>query len=564
MRRGTFSLLLLLSINLFAQKEYSNWYFGDHAGLSFNSGNPLAITTNNCNSFSGSASVSDSLGNLLFYTDGEKVYNKFNYYTPNGTGLYGKGSTQGTIILQKPGSNNLYYIINVFYSTNNIPAIPAQGLFYSVFNMELDGGLGDIDPSQKNIPIYLPLSGYACDKLTSVKHKNNKDIWIITRSYPGNKFYSFLLTSSGISNVGLISPSLIDLNTWQQTYGEIAISPDGKRMAAAYSDKRKFEYGSYNIETGKFNPEFVIQPDTNSNGAGFPEPYGLEFSPDSKLLYYCMAPHPVDLFYFAKIQQYDALSPDSASFKQSEITIGYGISGTLQTGLDAKIYGGLMLQTNISVIGSPNKRADSCNFQYEVISLADKKYWTSLPQMIQKYFAYFNVQHLCANQPVEFTSNIWPLPESVYWNFGDAASGSMDTSSLINPAHVYSSPGNYEIKLIAYWPGDRSDTTIKSITIGQPPNPALGEDKEICIGGSTTLTSATFESYQWVTGDTSQSIIVADTGVYWVEVTNAEGCIGRDSVRVDYFAPPILNTDSLVISPTTCGGSRGAITGLTV
>ena len=458
-------------------------------------------------------------------------------------------------------SSDFFYIITVAEMNDDLSIIPGSGLYYSIVDMSKDGGKGDV--TVKNISIYLPATGKAMNKLTSIRHKNNRDIWIVTRVFPGNKFVSMLLTASGINFNGVISNSFKWLSTeaWQsQLLGELDISPDGKKMACAYDHLGLFEFGNFDIETGKYTFSFGVDPPDISN-----QPYciwALEFSPDSKLLY-CSSTFENNWAFEEPFYQYDATKNDSVEFAQSIMTAGLGLQMGMQTGPDGKIYGGHMDDPYVSVINNPNERGLFCNFEHRKIFLEDGLYWFSLPAMIQKYFAYFNTQHLCANQPVEFTSNIWPLPDSVYWNFGDVASGSMDTSGLINPAHIYNNPGNYQVTLIAYWPGDRSDTTIKNIIIGQPPDPALGGDQEICIGGSATLTSAPFESYQWITGETSKSIIVADTGVYWVEVTNADGCIGRDSVRVDYYAPPVLNTDSLVISPTTCGGSRGAITGLT-
>jgi gliding motility-associated-like protein len=563
MKRTFFSaIILLLSITSFAQGEWNNWYFGKYAGVTFNSGSPVPLTDGANYMGSNCGVVSDSLGNLLFYTDGISVFKKNHARMLNGYDLIRNDISNGPLILPVPDNKNLYYIITVYNPLENLSLIPDDGLHYSIVDMRLDNGMGDV--TVKNVPIPMPVPGKAMDKLTSVRHKNNRDIWIVTRVFPGDKFISFLLTPDGISTNSVVSESFmwIDITTstpWQnQIYGESEISPDGKKLAVAYGHMWLFEIGDFNIETGVYTHLFAVKPPPI-------DPYGycataMEFSPDSKLLY---VSSPWQNGLTEPFYQYDALLTDSLEFSLSVKNAGIGLLGGLETGPDGKIYGGQIGDPYLSVINNPNERL-FCNYQNRSIYLGeDRLYWWYLPQMIQKYFAYFNTQHLCANQPVEFTSNIWPLPDSVYWNFGDAASGSMDTSSLINPAHIYNNPGNYQVTLIAYWPGDRSDTTIKNITIGLPPDPALGADKEICIGGSTTLTSAPFESYQWVTGDTTQSIIVADTGVYWVNVTNQEGCIGRDSIQVDYFAPPVLNTDSLVISPTTCGGSRGAITGLT-
>lgn len=220
-----FFFLATLSIDCSAQKEYHNWYFGNHCGITFNNGAPQPLPEGN-NYGNAGAAISDSLGNLLFYTDGFCIYDRIN--RPIAIGLHGKYAYQGSLILQVPGSLTLYYIINVFNESYNISIIPETGILYSIFDITLNNGYGDIVEGQKNKPIYLPWTGYAAEKLTAVRHKNNKDIWIITRSFPGNKFYSFLLTSEGLSTEGLISESLVNISYSDeplQHFGEVNISP---------------------------------------------------------------------------------------------------------------------------------------------------------------------------------------------------------------------------------------------------------------------------------------------------------------------------------------------------
>ena len=55
------------------------------------------------------------------------------------------------------------------------------------------------------------------------------------------------------------------------------------------------------------------------------------------------------------------------------------------------------------------------------------------------------------------------------WDFDDPLSGINNSSTLINPIHQYSSPGIYEIELIAF-NGPLSDTLILPLTINDPPN----------------------------------------------------------------------------------------------
>src|SRR5437764_1215512 len=106
--------LFLICTASFAQKEANNWYFGRNAGVTFNGGAPVAVTNGQLNTLEGCASISDANGNLLFYTDGIKVWNKNHVVMTNGTGLRGDpSSTQSGIIVPKPGSSTIYYIFTV-------------------------------------------------------------------------------------------------------------------------------------------------------------------------------------------------------------------------------------------------------------------------------------------------------------------------------------------------------------------------------------------------------------------------------------------------------------------
>jgi hypothetical protein len=60
--------------NLFAQKDASIWYFGKRAGLDFRSVMPVPLHDGQLATDEGCATVNDQEGNLLFYTNGEKVW----------------------------------------------------------------------------------------------------------------------------------------------------------------------------------------------------------------------------------------------------------------------------------------------------------------------------------------------------------------------------------------------------------------------------------------------------------------------------------------------------------
>lgn len=71
---------------------------------------------------------------------------------------------------------------------------------YSLVNMNLDGGLGDITTT-KNILLLTPVA----EKLCATRHANGHDIWVTVHQWNTNAFYSYLISGSGISSVPVIS-----------------------------------------------------------------------------------------------------------------------------------------------------------------------------------------------------------------------------------------------------------------------------------------------------------------------------------------------------------------------
>jgi len=104
-------LLLALGCQMAAaQKSTSVWCFGDSAGIDFSSGSPVlfnsaVVSRGNC------CSISDSLGNLLFYANvspaiATNVWTKLHTPMPNSNIMVGDGFYQGQIIVPMPGNNN--------------------------------------------------------------------------------------------------------------------------------------------------------------------------------------------------------------------------------------------------------------------------------------------------------------------------------------------------------------------------------------------------------------------------------------------------------------------------
>ena len=408
---------------------------------------------------------------------------------PNGTGLQGPltGDFWQTVITTPvPGDDSSYYIFTV---AEDDPLVSSL-LLYSIINMRLDGGLGDIEPGFKNIPI--PGTANAWWAVTGTRHKNNKDVWIITTISTTSQlnYAAFLINNTGISTTPVLSYSagggqMTFFNYWNPPMN-IRISPDGTKLASCFNGY--IEFCTFNSQTGSVNRLFFIPPNN------FNETVSTEFSIDSKYLYVSNTTGDAGALY-----QYNASLFDSAAFMQSRVLIDTGyIRHGLQMGPDWKIYCTELFVDSLSVIQNPSNYGLGCNYQRNAIGLTGPSS-DVLPQFIQKYKAYIHDSGACQYNPVHFSGDIWPPPDSVHWNFGDPSSGSSNFSNLLTPTHTYSSTGNYTIELFVRHNDNRTDTAWKTITIFSGVQVTLGPNQTICIGDSTTFDAGSCNgcTYQW-------------------------------------------------------------------
>ena len=195
MKKLIFLLTIAIPVFINAQKQGNIWYFGNHAGLDFGKGIPIVLTNGatytpiGCPD-EGTAVISDSSGSLLFYSNGCLVWNKNNQIMPNGEGLLGNySSTQAALIIPQPNSERYFYIFTTDDFCNDALR---NGFRYSIVDICLDNGLGDVMIGNKNIK----LLDTVAEKLTAVRHANGIDYWIITHKYYSDAFYSYHLSST--------------------------------------------------------------------------------------------------------------------------------------------------------------------------------------------------------------------------------------------------------------------------------------------------------------------------------------------------------------------------------
>jgi gliding motility-associated-like protein len=60
----------------------------------------------------------------------------------------------------------------------------------------------------------------------------------------------------------------------------------------------------------------------------------------------------------------------------------------------------------------------------------------------------------------------------------------------------------------------------------------LGTDTNICPGQTKLLNPGNFSSYLWQDNSTQPTFAVTQTGIYSVDVTDANGCTGHDEIEI--------------------------------
>jgi len=583
------SYLLTLALCATGQGEDDNWFFGT-SNLLFGGGNPVSLTTpSTMNAQEGSASISDGSGQLLFYTDGNEAWNRnhelFPAWPSNSFPLYtlggGSSSAQATLIVPKPASDRYFYVFTVAESGFGFG--PAR---YSVVDMTLDGGLGDILPCASarlwaKGSIFTVGDTAFHEKLTAVRHANGRDVWVIAHRWESNEFWAVPVTSCGVdsanavvSPVGTFVGGFFSFPTCNDR-GMLVASPQGNRLAMCNEGPS----GTASLDLYDFDPATGVV----SNPILLPSPYapfqsetwcyGAAFSPNGQLLY-------VSSWYHAPLLQFDLTLPTAALIQASAVTVGTTAFQTdpdrgfshLRLGPDGRLYASIWNTDRLAIVPEPDIPGIGCGFldgaiqcqpsAVPVIPGLQTPTQKGLPAPVfpsrPLFLPLADTLITCAGDPLDFA--IPPGLDSVClgfvaWLFGDPDSGPLNTSTVSDTSHIYATPDIYLARMVVDQ-GCELDTldvpvrvVLDSITIpSQPP-------VELCAGDSTVLTIPGLPSgatVTWSTGEVGDSIVVATPGSY--PFTVSSGC-GNNTGVVQVIAlgstPPFDVPDTAICAGGT-------------
>jgi gliding motility-associated-like protein len=580
---------------VFGQIEASNWYFGYNAGMLFDvNGNVTALEDGKLETNEGCSTISDELGNLLFYTDGRTVYDRNHTIMPNGnyfagTGLFGDpSSTQSAIIVPKPGDPNIYFIFttdephhenslvypNAFSGTyvefdgGTTPIADDglnNGLNYSIVDLSIigiNGSIGDIVSRNNHLITYdtNPLGQeikFKCpEKLTAVRNESKTGFWIL--SHFKDKFYAYQLDASGLNTTPIITTiaPLIKIDGYRRNaIGCMKASPDGKKIAIAHNQNQSNLGSEVTYDGMAYLYDFDNNTGIISNAQLIKnsiDAYGIEFSENSNVLY---------LSNDLNILQYDLTA---TNINLSQFVVYQYASFGLQIGPNNKIYVINGSTLKLGVINNPNILGFGCDFQFEAVDLGTGNRALGLPSYVTSFFnPEIIIENLCLGDTTNFTINSSQPILNATWNFDDGT-----TSSTPNATHQFATAGTYNVSVTAT---TANGTSTKNKTVKIFATPIIAStvvDQDVCSlinqnnyydfsqHNSTLLDlqpTATFGVAYFNNANdlvnhsnilSNSFILQTGTTTFYAKVFNLQNtnCYANTSFNVTLFKQPIANT----------------------
>lgn len=547
-------MLILISKTIFGQGENNNWAFNcsnPHKGIHFNGATTTLYNTSVCGE-SATACISDATGNLLFSVGGGFVWNRNNQIMPNGDSIYGNGIMSNPdflyscgsalpnretniAILKSPANPNQYYIVHTDRNCNIL-----NRAYYTIVDMTLQGGMGDVIPVQKNKVITDSISG---GMLAIARAVTCDAYWIILHKKDNKEYWVYKLGESGVSNQPVIST---DIQNAGAAYGISIMNSTDDRIISLFNplnsgqnpDATDFlETASFDNATGLLSDFSII--DTFPGTDNYPT-----FSPDDSKLYITAPTHFGDHIY--NLYQYDvSLLPNAQAVRNSRYTLdathAYRVHRLTP---DNRIF----IPCNDSldyfdVINNPNGSGASCDLVEHAFSFPyGKTYNPSYPYIIEfgknmKVLPPFDtIAHkkydttICVSQKVVYTAD--SLYTNVVWN-----NGSTQRNRTLTETGIYWLYGKMNCSIYV------DSFHIDVINL----NFSLGNDTSICEGESLLLDINTpgDVTYKWQDGSNSPQYLINREGTFYVTATR-QGCLSSDTISVD-----VIPTHVNIIEPDT-------------
>jgi large repetitive protein len=536
----------------FSQKlTTNNWYFGNTInGIKFNRGTSKAeATSNKATPFGtgGSAVATDPTnGNLLFYTDGNLVYDACNLQMPNGTGLLGNtAANQPVVISALPGQPNKYYIFtnSASYTAGGAISVSIVDLTSTSFGNATfpNPPLGDV--TSKNTVIS-NLTGRS-EGMAILPHADGINFWLITHKNSSADYSATLIDGTGVfvttTTTSIGSPSGIPLSMANFAVSPLVdpASPNLRKIAVApQTGNDDAVIVNFNNSTGIFTFDSYIF-NTGKPTVAQQAIYDIEWDAKGQYLY---------LSYFgdtgitADVLQYDAKNPSITLTSVLPVSLKPTQSLGLQVGADSAMYYLYKTASGKFQVGSFTKTdtiASQVKFDPQPLGAIDfngTQFPSFLPDNDLNISVTFVPISACQNAPTAFYPTVTPNADSVAWDFGDGS-----FSKAWSPVHTFANAGTSNVSITAFLQGQRKTTTIPitvrafalKITLVQDTTacrdefpPKRGKALPVQFSVTAKVEGGTPASSDWSNGQKGLTLKPDSAGYYYLTISDRADDLG--------------------------------------
>ena len=539
------------------------WFFGNGAGLDFNPDpndpnaplpRPIA---HNQDIPAGTTTISDETGQVLFFTDGESVWDLNGNPMDNGDDIGGdRDASEGVIAVPVPQNQTIFYVF-----TTQRAADGSNVVSYSVVDIKGEntaGGVGSV--VTKNNFLFSPSTEH------SAALASGDTTWVLFHELGNNTFRAYPVSPFGIGQP--VFSSVGSNHNFNSGVGSMKFSPDGSQVAVTIQDGScsRLEIFDFNQSSGRLTEYALL--DLGCDGEDI---YGLEFSNDGSRIFvsYSGSPGKIEEFLVKRPERAiegEDIDDDLSCFSCFEnagsraerqnciidsrnVLSTDGPFGALQVGPDGQIYVSRPGANQITTINSGFNCLDSFYSDQGVALIGGTSMNLGLPAFVQQSGssipepALAGIDRLCLD-PENGTIGLFegggePDIDSFFWTIthedGDVVfeeGGPGENFQQIEP--LFPRAGFYTVALRVDRCGD-PDYYAESmqVEVVQSPELTLPEEATLCVGSPVELTAIDgynptegLYDFEWrnaagqlIGDENSNSIEVTEESVYTVTVS---------------------------------------------
>lgn len=530
--------VLWLQQELAAQRANNLWYFGDSAAIDFNSSPPRSRIDSRMSAPEGSASIADRrTGALLFYTNGEQIWNRSHEVMINGDALEGhRSSLQSSVIVPDPADDYRYHLFTTDASETGF----RFGLQYSIVDMRGDGGNGHV--VVRNQTVVVPVG----ERLCAVRSCGEDRFWVITYVGASHEFVAVPVTAAGVG-----APVVSIMGESEFGVGEIKASNGGELLVTSVklspSWDSEWAIRIYSLDHALGTVSVV----TTIGRAASAGPYA--FSPDDTKLY-VSGP---------SLLQYDVSVLDSTAITDTRTVVfeaGDAILQGMQVGPDGRVYVSVRGQPFVGVVQFPNISGTACAFELNGVALDRGSCRFQLPNTI----AALNSSDADAGEDLSICrGDSVRLRGSGGSRMTWSPATSLSCADCAEPVAFPTTTTTYRLSVS----DGRGCVSTDSVTVRvlEKPTADAGDDAWLCAGDSAILRASGASSYVWRPERGLSCVDCAmptarpsATTTYVVRVINEAGCWDEDSVTVTVADRPVASAGG---DTSICRGSTLVLNG---